>query len=126
MEPEAIQEGAGGFEPPGKKCRFAWPSGPDLDRCFINRGPVTTQPQFWSSRRCRVGGPSSVLLGSLVVLLGSVLARRRDGFLVSLESVRRRLFSIRASRALMSSNSEVVTVYSSRAGRMRAISSCEC
>src|SRR6202041_3204412 len=81
-----------------------------------------------SSRRCSVGGPSSELFGSLELelLLGSVLARRSDGFLVSFESVRRRLFSIRARRALMSSNSEVVTVYSSLAGRMRAISSWEC
>src|ERR1700677_1024830 len=89
-----------GASAPGWKCRTAWPSGPALDLCFLYRRPVTPQPQFWSSRRCRVGGAASVLLGSLVVLLGSVLARRSDGFLVSLESVSLRLFSIRASRAL--------------------------
>ena len=50
---------------------------------------------------------------------------RSEGLSVFLESVRRRLFSMRASRAFTSSNSEVVTMYWSRAGRMRAISSWE-
>ncbi len=52
-----------------------------------------------------------------------VLALRSDGLVTPLVSVRRRLFSMRASRAFTSSNSDEVTMYSSRAGRMCAISS---
>ena len=53
----------------------------------------------------------SVALGSLFELL----ARRRVGWLPLPPSLSLRLFSMRARRALTSSNSEVVTTYSARA-----------
>ena len=40
---------------------------------------------------------------------GLLLARRSEGFFTPLVSIRRRLFSMRASRAFTSSNSDVVT-----------------
>src|ERR1035437_6309013 len=81
---------------------------------------------FWSSRRCRVGLSSPLdEPGGSDGLDEPAPALRSEGLLVLLESVRRRLFSMRASRAFTSSNSEVVTMYWSRAGRILAISSCE-
>src|SRR5690242_12416658 len=78
-----------------------------------------------SGRRLSVGRSSSlVLLGSLLpgcFLDCSVLVRRVG---LSLPSVTLRENIMLRRRAFTVSNSEVVTMYSCRAGRMRAISFC--
>ena len=75
-----------------------------------------------SFRRFSVGWSSSLVVPSLPGLSAEE-ARRRLGLLVSLLSITLRRFSRDAKRALTSSNSDVVTVYSARAGR---ICTCPC
>ena len=74
-----------------------------------------------SSRRLSVGRSSSSVLLSLP-FLSVPEARRRLGLPASLWSTILRRFSMAARRAFTSSNSEVVTVYSARAGRIVSIS----
>src|SRR5207253_10471376 len=81
---------------------------------------------YWSCAsglRFRVGRSSSFFV-SLPLLSGEDV-RRRLGLFPSFWSTTLRRFSITASRAFTSSNSEVVTTYCGRAGRMREISSCD-
>jgi len=77
-----------------------------------------------SSRRFSVGRSSSLVLVPLP-LLSLVEVRRRLGRLPSFSSRTLCRFSIVASRAFTSSNSEVVTMYCAFAGRMVAISFCD-
>src|SRR5205807_7272267 len=76
-----------------------------------------------SSLRLRVGRSSSFLSSLLVLSVDEV--RRRLGFPESFSSTTLRRFSSAAKRAFTRSNSEVVTVYSARAGSIFEISSCD-
>src|ERR1700687_920427 len=89
----------------------------------VSMQKLSTNHGWESGRRLSVGRSSSVLLGSVLVgcFLDCSVLVRRVGLPGALSWTFRENIMLR-SRDLSEANSEVVTMYSCLAGRMRAIS----